>query len=72
MKHFDRSNGLDTALYKHYLYLLSSWQKPLCNVICMCYSLVRRYEVHTRMLNIIRVGELALYMQVCFKKSMRA
>ena len=24
MKRFERSNGLDTALYKNYLYLLSS------------------------------------------------
>ena len=54
MKRFERSNGLDTALYKNYLYLFFNipcepLEVGLDNVICMeLYSnaLENRYNVH--------------------------
>ena len=42
MKRFERSNGLDTALYKNYLYLLPHLRGDICYI--MVEPLLIRWE----------------------------
>ncbi len=65
VKRFERSNGLDTALYKNYLYLYIVLSKRLFCVtlyrhylVCMC-SLCHRYSIETSAIrSIIYVGPI--------------
>ena len=72
VKRFERSNGLDTALYKNYLYLFfymdGRWGARYGHtIIAYCYSLFARPHVEPWHVNVIGITTNALFWQATLK-----